>query len=199
VYAAKLLASRCAARLGEQYMAIELESQAQKLGERFEAAFWRPEINGYALALDGAKRPCCVRTSNSGQLLFTRIVQPDRAAIVANELMRTHFFPGRGIRTVSNVERRYNPMAYHNGSIWPHDNALIALGLARYGHKRAVAQVFKGLFDAATYMDLRRLPELFCGFQRRRGQGPTLYSVACSPQAWAAGTPFMLLQACLGL
>jgi glycogen debranching enzyme len=140
-----------------------------------------------------------VRTSNSGQLLFTGIVSPERAAIVAAELMRPHFFSGWGIRTVSSTERRYNPMAYHNGSIWPHDNALIALGLARYGHKRAVAQVFKGLFDAATYMDLRRLPELFCGFQRRRGQGPTLYPVACSPQAWAAGTPFLLLQACLGL
>ncbi len=199
VYAAKLLAARCAARLGNQYLAIELETQAQKLAERFDAAFWCPEINTYALALDGMKRPCKVRTSNAGQLLFTGITRPERAAVVAAELMRPHFFSGWGIRTVSSTERRYNPMAYHNGSIWPHDNALIALGLARYGHKKAAAQVFKGLFDAATYMDLRRLPELFCGFQRRRGQGPTLYPVACSPQAWAAGTPFLLLQACLGL
>jgi glycogen debranching enzyme len=90
-------------------------------------------------------------------------------------------------------------MSYHNGSIWPHDNALIALGFARYGLKAAVAQVFKGLFDAATYMDLRRLPELFCGFQRRRSRGPTLYPVACSPQAWASATPFTLLEASLGL
>ena len=100
------------------------------------------------------------------------------------------FFSGWGIRTVAKGEARYNPMSYHNGSIWPHDNALIALGFARYGLKRAVTQTFKGLFDAATYMDLRRLPELFCGFQRQRGRGPTLYPVACAPQAWASATPF---------
>jgi glycogen debranching enzyme len=199
VYAAKRLAAGCAARLGKHEAAVELERQAQKLAENFEAAFWQPDINSYALALDGAKRPCCVRTSNAGQLLFTGIVSAERASMVARELMRPHFFSGWGIRTVSSTERRYNPMAYHNGSIWPHDNALIALGLARYGHRQAVAKIFKGLFDAASYMDLRRLPELFCGFQRRRGQGPTLYPVACSPQAWASGTPFLLLQACLGL
>ena len=90
-------------------------------------------------------------------------------------------------------------MSYHNGSIWPHDNALIALGLARYGLKRSVERVFKGLFDAATYMEMRRLPELFCGFQRGRGRGPTLYPVACSPQAWASATPFTLIEASLGL
>jgi glycogen debranching enzyme len=113
--------------------------------------------------------------------------------------MGPEFFSGWGIRTVSRREARYNPMSYHNGSIWPHDNALIALGLARYGLKSAVDRVFKGLFDAAVYMDFRRLPELFCGFQRSRGRGPTLYPVACSPQAWAAATPFCLLQASLGL
>ena len=113
--------------------------------------------------------------------------------------MRPAFFSGWGIRTVASEERRYNPMSYHNGSVWPHDNALIAAGFARYGQKAAVARVFDGLFDAASYMDLRRLPELFCGFQRGRGRGPTLYPVACSPQAWAAGTPFMLLQSSLGL
>ena len=96
-------------------------------------------------------------------------------------------------------EARYNPMSYHNGSVWPHDNSLIALGLARYGYSHAVEQVFKGLFRAATYMDARRLPELYCGFQRQRGRGPTLYPVACSPQAWASATPFALLEASLGL
>jgi glycogen debranching enzyme len=90
-------------------------------------------------------------------------------------------------------------MSYHNGSIWPHDNALIALGLDRYGLKDAAAQILTGMFEAAAYMELRRLPELFCGFQRRRGRGPTLYPVACSPQAWASGAPFLMLQACLGL
>ncbi len=140
-----------------------------------------------------------MRSSNAGQLLFTGIVRPDRAIEVADGLLRPRFFSGWGIRTVSSAERRYNPMSYHNGSIWPHDNALMALGFARYGLKDAVAQVFTAIFEAASYMDLRRLPELFCGFQRRRGRGPTLYPVACSPQAWASGTPFLILQASLGL
>jgi glycogen debranching enzyme len=113
--------------------------------------------------------------------------------------MRPHFFTGWGIRTVARGEARYNPMSYHDGSIWPHDNALIALGLARYGLKHSVEHVFKALFDAATYMDLRRLPELFCGFRREKGRGPTLYPVACAPQAWASATPFTLLEAALGL
>jgi glycogen debranching enzyme len=100
---------------------------------------------------------------------------------------------------VAKGEARYNPMSYHNGSIWPHDNSLIALGMARYGQKNAVETLFGGLFNAGTYMDHRRLPELFCGFPRKRGQGPTLYPVACAPQAWASGTPFTLVEAMLGL
>ena len=108
-------------------------------------------------------------------------------------------FSGWGIRTVSASAARYNPMSYHNGSVWPHDNALIALGLARYGLKQPIGTLFEGLFHAGTYMDHRRLPELFCGFQRQHGHGPTLYPVACAPQAWAAATPFALLQASLGL
>jgi glycogen debranching enzyme len=199
VYAAKQLAARCARRLGMERKARELEAQAQQLADRFEATFWIPELGTYALALDGAKEPCRVRSSNAGQLLFTGIVRPDRAIEVADGLLRPRFFSGWGIRTVSSAERRYNPMSYHNGSIWPHDNALMALGFARYGLKDAVAQVFTAIFEAASYMDLRRLPELFCGFQRRRGRGPTLYPVACSPQAWASGTPFLILQASLGL
>jgi glycogen debranching enzyme len=140
-----------------------------------------------------------VRTSNAGQLLFTGIVKPDRAATIVGGLLGPDLFSGWGIRTVSNRAQRYNPMSYHNGSVWPHDNALIALGFARYGHKGAIEPVFKGMFEAAAYMDLRRLPELFCGFQRRRGRGPTLYPVACSPQAWASGTLLLMLQASLGL
>ena len=145
------------------------------------------------------KRPCRVRTSNAGQVLFSGIAAPERAEAVMRDLMRPSFFSGWGIRTVAREERRYNPMSYHNGSVWPHDNSLIAAGFARYGHKDAVDRVFKGLFDAASYMDLRRLPELYCGFQRGRERGPTLYPVACSPQAWAAGTPLLLLQSSLGL
>jgi glycogen debranching enzyme len=132
-------------------------------------------------------------------VLFTGIARPDRAKLVADELLRPRFFSGWGIRTVARGEARYNPMSYHNGSVWPHDNSLIALGFARYGFKRAVGQVMQGLFEAATYMDLRRLPELFCGFQRERRRGPTLYPVACAPQAWASATPFSLVDAALGL
>ena len=199
VYAAKRLAARCAARLGMNDVARELDTEARQLAERFEDAFWCEELGTYALALDGAKQPCRVRSSNAGQLLFTGIVREDRARLVAADLMRPHFFTGWGIRTVAHGEARYNPMSYHNGSIWPHDNALIALGLARYGLKHSVAHLFKALFDAATYMDLRRLPELFCGFRREKQRGPTLYPVACAPQAWASATPFTLLEAALGL
>ena len=199
VFAGKQLAARCALRLGLVDRARQLEADAQRLAERFEEAFWCDDLGTYALALDGAKQPCKVRTSNAGQLLFTGIARHDRARMVAADLMRPHFFTGWGIRTVARGEARYNPMSYHNGSIWPHDNALIALGLARYGLKQSVEHVFKGLFDAASYMDLRRLPELFCGFQRERRRGPTLYPVACAPQAWASATPFTLLEAALGL
>src|ERR1700730_2891382 len=199
VYAAKRMAAVCARRIGRGAEADALDSEATELAERFEAAFWCPEIETYALALDGAKRPCRVRTSNAGQVLFTGIAAPDRAARVAKGLLQPRFFSGWGIRTVARGEARFNPMSYHNGSIWPHDNALIALGLARYEQKPLIETLFEGLFGAATYMDLRRLPELFCGFERQRGCGPTLYPVACLPQAWASATPFTLLEASLGL
>ena len=177
-----------------------LDTQATRLAERFEAAFWCPEIGTYALALDGAKRavPRAHLECRAGAVHRHRAPGSCRRWSPAG-CMEPRFFSGWGIRTVARGEARYNPMSYHNGSIWPHDNALIALGLARYGLPSAVEQVFKGLFDAATYMDLRRLPELFCGFQRQRGRGPTLYPVACAPQAWASATPFSLLEASLGL
>jgi glycogen debranching enzyme len=199
VYAAKRMAAGCARRIGRDGEADKLDAEAEKLAAQFEAAFWCPEIETYALALDGAKEPCAVRTSNAGQVLLTGIADPARAALVAKGLLRSDFFSGWGIRTLARGEPRYNPMSYHNGSIWPHDNALIALGLARYGLKQPIETLFEGMFHAGTYMDHRRLPELFCGFQREHGHGPTLYPVACSPQAWAAATPFALLQACLGL
>jgi len=199
VFAAKTLAARCARALGHAETAVRLEAEAARLRARFDEAFWCPDIGMYALALDGAKERCRVRTSNAGQVLFTGIAEPDRARQLADALMAPDFFSGWGIRTVSRREIRFNPMSYHNGSIWPHDNALIALGLAHHGAKAAVTRVFTGMFDAAIYMDLHRLPELFCGFPRARGRGPTLYPVACAPQAWASATPFALLQAALGL
>jgi glycogen debranching enzyme len=198
-YAAKRLVARCARRIGRNDTARRLEAEAEALAENFERAFWCPQIETYALALDGEKQPCRVRASNAGQVLFSGIAAPERAAHVAKGLLQANFFTGWGIRTVARGEARYNPMSYHNGSVWPHDNALIALGLARYGHKQAVETLFEGLFGAGTYMDLRRLPELFCGFQRLHAHGPTLYPVACAPQAWASATPFTLLEASLGL
>jgi glycogen debranching enzyme len=199
VFMAKRVAAGAARLLGKFALADALDKQASELAIRFDEAFWCPEIGTYALALDGAKQQCKVRTSNAGQVLFTGIASQPRAVAVAESLMRPAQFSGWGIRTVSQEESRYNPMSYHNGSVWPHDNSLIACGFGRYGLQRPVDRVFKGLFDAATYMDINRLPELFCGFQRRRERGPTLYPVACAPQAWAAATPFALLQASLGL
>ena len=199
VYCAKQVLARCAERLGWTERARLLKAEADQLAERFDTSFWCPELGTYALALDGDKEPCRVRSSNAGQVLFTGIARFDRAVEVADGLLRPEFFSGWGIRTIANSEARYNPMSYHNGSIWPHDNALIALGLARYDLKRSLERMFAGLFDAATYFEMRRLPELFCGFQRSRGRGPTHYPVACSPQAWASATPFTLIEASLGL
>jgi glycogen debranching enzyme len=199
VFGAKRQASMLAAVLGLKAHADQLQAEAQALRREFEAKFWCEELSVYALALDGMKRPCRVVSSNSGQVLLTGIADPARALRVAQTLLGPACFSGWGIRTLSLSEPRYNPMSYHNGSVWPHDNGLIALGLARYGHKQATAQIFSALFDAATYMDLRRLPELFCGFLRRAHNAPTQYPVACSPQAWASATVLALLQATLGL
>ena len=199
VYGAKRHAAVLAEALGFEQRAAALSAQAESLRQRFEARFWCEDLSTYALALDGAKRPCRVVTSNAGQVLFTGIASAERAERVANTLLSPSVFGGWGIRTVGALEARYNPMSYHNGSIWPHDNGLIALGFARYGLQRSAARVFGALFDAAGYMDLRRLPELFCGFSRLQHNGPTHYPVACSPQAWASATPLCLLQASLGL
>jgi glycogen debranching enzyme len=199
VYAAKRHAARLATALGFGRLADTLRGQAATLRERFEAAFWCPDIATYALALDGAKRPCRVRSSNAGQVLLSGIASPRRAARAAGVLMDKDSFSGWGIRTIAESEPRYNPMSYHNGSVWPHDNALIALGFAHYGLSDHVLRLSHAMFDAASYMDLRRLPELFCGFRRVPGKGPTFYPVACAPQAWSSATPFAFLQACLGL
>jgi len=151
------------------------------------------------LALDGHKRPCRVRTSNAGHALFTGIADPAQARRVAATLLDDLSFSGWGVRTLSAAERRYNPMAYHNGSVWPHDNALVAAGLGRYGFRAEAARILGALHDCARHLDLHRMPELLCGFKRRVGEGPTLYPVACAPQAWSAGAVFLLLQGCLGL
>jgi glycogen debranching enzyme len=199
VYAAKKGAAVMGRMLGEHAHADQLDDAAEKLRQNFEAAFWCEELGVYAIALDGEKKPCRVRTSNAGQVLVCGIASPERAARLAQTLMTPEMFSGWGVRTVASDAPRYNPMAYHDGSVWPHDNSLIALGLGRYGFKRAAAAIFEGMFDASTHMDLMRFPELFCGFSRRRGTAPTLYPVACQPQAWASAAPFALLEACLGI
>ncbi|WP_372800697.1 amylo-alpha-1,6-glucosidase [Paracoccus seriniphilus] len=199
VHAARLAAAQMARELGDDAFALSQERKAEKLKASFDSTFWDDEMGTYVLALDGDKRPCRVRSSNTGHLLWTGIVRRDRADRLVHGLMGPSSFCGWGIRTVAACQARYNPMSYHNGSVWPHDNALIGAGLARYGFRAEAARIFEGIFSAATYIDLRRLPELFCGFPRRDTQGPTFYPVACTPQAWAAGAPLLLLQACLGL
>jgi glycogen debranching enzyme len=198
VYAAKLGAALLASVLGKRDLETRLRSQAEELRARFDQAFWCEDIGSYALALDGAKRACRVRTSNAGHCLWSGIALSERAPIQAAQLLSSEMFSGWGVRTLASNEQRYNPMSYHNGSIWPHDNAIVAAGLARYGMKDQAARVLGALFDASLFVDLHRLPELFCGFARRPGEGPTLYPVACSPQAWAAAAPFMLLKSVLG-
>ncbi|HET6957671.1 MAG TPA: amylo-alpha-1,6-glucosidase [Vicinamibacterales bacterium] len=199
VYDARLKAARMAEALGDLAAAQRLRDNADRLRAAFEKAFWCETESTYALALDGDKRPCRVRTSNAGHCLFGGIASPEHARRTAETLAGPEMFSGWGIRTVSSVESRYNPMSYHNGSVWPHDNGLIAAGFARYRFDDLVAAPFGGLFEASTTVEGHRLPELFCGFHRRQGEGPTLYPVACSPQAWASGVVFHLLQSCLHL
>jgi glycogen debranching enzyme len=198
VYAAKREAAGLAAMLGAPTTVERLTREAEALQNRFEEAYWCDELSSYALALDGKKQPCRVVASNAGHALLAGIASPEHAQRVAETLLGSGCFSGWGVRTLARSARRYNPISYHNGSVWPHDNALVALGLARYGLNDAALRVFSGMFDAATYMELRRLPELFCGFARQNG-APTLYPVACSPQAWASASLFGFLQASLGL
>jgi glycogen debranching enzyme len=199
VFEAKQQAAVLAAALGDTPRANRLRSEAEKLRQAFEAQFWCEDLSCYAIALDGRKQPCRVRTSNAGQVLFSAIAQRDRARRVAELLTSPQMFSGWGIRTVASTEARYNPMSYHNGSVWPHDNGMIVAGFSRYGFDDLTSVPLTGLFDASVWLESRRLPELFCGFHRRSGEGPTLYPVACSPQAWAAGVVFQLLQSCLRL
>jgi glycogen debranching enzyme len=198
-FGAWLAAAAIARAVGRPERAVALDERAQALRTAFDAAFFDPTLDSYVLALDGEKRPCRVRASNAGHALLTGLALPERAEAVVNTLMGPASFCGWGVRTVAATEARYNPMSYHNGSVWPHDNALIAAGFARYGFKREAARIFEGIFAASTYIDLRRLPELFCGFVRRRTRGPTFYPVACMPQAWAAAAPLFMLQSCLGV
>jgi glycogen debranching enzyme len=198
-YAARLSAMRLARALGDTDRAKELFAAAMELRDRFEEAFWCEDLETYALALDGRTHPCRVRSSNAGHALFCGIAGIERGTRLASRLMDEAGFSGWGIRTLASGEARYNPMSYHDGSIWPHDNALIGMGFGRYDLKKPLVRLLTGLFEAAIAMDLRRLPELFCGFPRRPSVGPTSYPVACSPQAWSSAAVFGLVGGCLGV
>lgn len=175
------------------------EEKANALKKQFNQAFWCEELGTYALALDGDKKPCKVRASNAGHVLFSGIATRRHARRVADTLMNDDSYSGWGVRTIATGDNRYNPMSYHNGAVWPHDNAMIALGFARYGFREEATKILTGLFEASLFLDLQRMPELFCGFLKRKGEGPTLYPLACAPQAWSSTVVFALLQACLGI
>ncbi|MCU1226607.1 MAG: glycoside hydrolase [Edaphobacter sp.] len=198
-YAAYKAAGMLAEVLGHSTEAVRLMGQAETLRSTFNEVFWCDELSTYAMGLDGEKRRCRVVSSNAGHCLFAGIASQERAERVAQTLLAAESYSGWGIRTISSAESRFNPMAYHNGSVWPHDNAIIAYGMAKYGLTQQANRVFSGMFEAAMYFDLHRMPELFCGLSKEAGEGPVLYPVACAPQAWSAASMFLLFQACLGI
>lgn len=199
VYLAKRRMAEIYEVTGDRERGSRLRKEAEELKVRFNHAFWMPGENFFAMALDGNKRQVKSITSNPAHGFYCEIIDTDHAQPVADRLLEADMFSGWGIRTMSKSAAAYNPMSYHNGSIWPHDNAFIAAGLKRYGFHRKTNRLATSLFDAAVYSQTMRLPELFCGFTRRTPNRPVSYPVACSPQAWAAGAPFLMLQAMLGL
>ncbi|MBI4728959.1 MAG: amylo-alpha-1,6-glucosidase [Acidobacteria bacterium] len=199
VYVAKRRMADILEALGNPGRASKIRGEADDLKARFNEVFWLPDERYFAIALDGRKRPVRTVSSNPAHALYAGIVEPDKAGEVAKRLFQPDMFSGWGIRTLSKSAAGYNPMSYHNGSVWPHDNALAAAGLKRYGFHKQTNRIATALFDAGVFAEYMRLPELFCGFTRRTPNQPVAYPVACSPQAWAAGAPFLLLQAMLGL
>ncbi|WFP65888.1 MULTISPECIES: amylo-alpha-1,6-glucosidase [unclassified Mesorhizobium] len=198
VFAAYRGLAALARRRGEFADAEHWENLAEEMRLAVERDFWMDDLNFYALAIDGEGEPCKVRTSNAGHLLYVGLSQPERAKMVADQLLSASFHSGWGVRTLADDAIFFNPMSYHNGSIWPHDTALCGVGLARYGERESVVRLMSGTFESAVHFNMR-LPELFCGFTRAPGEAPIAYPVACLPQAWSAGSTFMLMQACLGL
>lgn len=199
VYQARSLASEMALALGKTQLSSQLAEKALFIKNKFNQYFWREELGMYALALDKNKKPCDIRSSNAGHCLFSEIASKEQADRIADLLVSDQFFSGWGIRTIAKNQTRYNPMSYHNGSIWPHDCSIIAMGLSKYGKKQAALKVFSAIFNASLFFDLYRLPELFCGFTRLNGRAPVHYPMSCAPQSWSAGASFFLLQACLGM
>ena len=199
VYMAKMEIADLYDRIGEHEHATRLRAEARALRARFNHDFWIEAEGCYAMALEAGRHPCRVMSSNPGQALWTGIVEEDKAGRVVHRLMRPDLFNGWGIRTLSCKERRYNPMGYHLGTVWPHDNSLIAAGFRRYGYDEPAARIFVGLLEAAMEFEDYRLPELFTGFGREEYGQPVRYPVACHPQAWAAGSVPYLVETFLGL
>lgn len=199
VYMAKVEIADLYERVGDMDRARTLRQEAAALRERFNRDFWLEDMTFYALALQAGGKPAAVVSSNVGQALWTGIVDEKRACHVERRLMAPDMFSDWGVRTLSSAELRYNPNSYHLGSVWPHDNALIAAGLRRYGYDTAAMRIFKGLFEAASHFDQYRMPELFTGFSQADYGEPVRYPVACHPQAWAAGSLPFLLVTMLGL
>ncbi len=185
--------------LGDFGEGARLNQEAARLKEKFLRDFWVPEENFLAFCLDRAKRPVKTLVSNAGQCLFTGILPHPQGVQVARRLFEPDLYSGWGIRTMSSREKPYNPMSYHNGSVWPHDNAIIAAGLRYYEQFDLLERLLTDLFEAAMFFPYYRLPELFCGFARREMGGPVRYPTSCDLQAWAVGSVFLLIQVMLGL
>ena len=199
VHDAKVRMAELFRNLGQPQRAAALRKEASVLRDRIRSAFWLENMSTFALALDRHKRPVPTATTNAGHLLWSRVPTPAQARRLAAGLLEPTFFSGWGIRTLSAAHPVFNPMSYHNGSVWPHDNALVVLGMALYGHGRAALPVVRALYEAGAHSEVQRLPELFCGMTRATRSHPVNYPVSCSPQAWASGALFMLLQALLGI
>jgi glycogen debranching enzyme len=199
VFDAKRRMARLARVRGEDALADRLDAEATALAERFEEAFWVEDRRYYAMALDADKRQADAIASNAGQCLWTGIVSSERARDVVEHLLRPSMFSGWGVRTFAADQPGYNPIGYHTGTVWPHDTAIAAAGLRRYGFDDAADTLSSGILAAAQHFPAFRLPELFCGFDRASTGSPIAYPVACSPQAWAAGSALMLIRTMLGL
>jgi glycogen debranching enzyme len=198
VYAARLAMAELAAHRGDAALEKRWRESAERLREAVERRFWMPDANFYAIAIDGEGELCRVRASNAGHLLFTGLPSVDRARQVSAQLLSSAFDNGWGVRTLCDRAARFNPMSYHDGSVWPHDTGVCAAGIARYGDRTGIRHLIDEIFGAAHHFGMR-LPELFCGFARAAGEPPVGYPVACLPQAWSSGAIFMMLQAALGL
>ena len=198
-FRARMGMSALARLLGDDVLASRLRLDALKLRARFQEQFWNAEERFVHLALDGKSRPCAVRTSNMGHCLWAQILTGEQARDVAEHLLSDAMFSGFGIRTLADTETAYNPLSYHNGSVWPHDNSIIMEGLRLYGFQKELEKLALGTYAVLESSDDFRLPELFCGFRRRGSEPPVPYQVACKPQAWAAGSIFLMLKSMLGV